>query len=832
MQHPRLPREAGVIIALFVLSLPVLLGLAMLALDAGRLYHGRQVVNKATRVAALVAMSSVSAKGWAALVTPGDARDELGYQTGSVTQINPPEPNNTNTEVLNQIGQAAASTLATYYPEDFQDRDQGNLTSQYLTFNTSNATDGWSQTVPIDVLNMQSSAVSIGIRYDVATLLLGRVAELAGNSSCRALEDGSVRCRVQSSPAEQAGYLKPANIFLLLDTSGSMASPAGPSQTKLDVLKSATAQFIDMFNPHRDRISVIDFGTTVKSETALATFNSPNGDHLAIKGQLQELQAGGQTNPCDALIEAIRLRQGAELSQDSAQAVVLFTDGSPNVMRVNWCADANPNECTEPSRLTEARNLADSPPDQILGWYNAVVKWGERELASCPGGVGSARDCDPVYGWPKLKNVRGEDIPLSDIEDHLRLNEEGEFVWLTGNGAQAQEIPITSPALPNGPYTLQFVSKTRAQENYLWHGPSYLWHASFRVDPGASIIDRIPRSMGEPVTCGPGSRPDFPGNSDPESPGRPREMYTHSRYFASRVLNSLWRLDGDQPFNPNDPGQRMEPEYRDLFHRFKTGLDRVDGHSNNNAPIQPPPYYTQRGQQQIMDNIRQSPGCLTSLNAQIPFTDAQIPRLPDARIWMGDEFISNNYRADEDPRSPESSIKTVGEIVKTAEMPYYCALRAADYLRSQGAVVFVVGLGPSATASYSDQCNDPLQNALDFESRKDRFLRRLALAPESLADPEIFMLGGSSAWATHHDFGFTQQPRKISKCTQHPLEDVSVNMGYGEDISNDSTPVSWDTSGHQFTPAHLGAYYGSNDPSQLNAVFANIAKQILIRLST
>lgn len=840
MHHPRLPKEAGVIIVLFVLSLPILLGLAMLALDAGRLYHGRQVVNKATRVAALVALSSVSAKGWAALVTPGDSKDELGYQTGLVTQVNPPESNTVNSEVLNQIAQTAASTLATYYPNDFEDNSQGNLTSPFLSFNTSNARDGWSPTVPIDVLNMQNSAVSIGIRYEVPTLLLGRVAELAGESSCRAQEDGSVRCRIQSSPAEQAGYLKRANVFLLLDTSGSMASPADPDQTKLDVLKGAAAQFIDMFNPQRDRISIIDFGTTVKTETALATFNEPNGNHLAIKTQLQGLEAGGQTNPCDALIQAIRASKAAQLSQDAAQAVVLFTDGGPNVMRVNWCDASDTNECKEPERLLAARQLTNPHADPELGWYNAVVKWGERELASCPNGVGNPRDCDPVYGWPKLKNAQGADIPLPEIQNHLRLNEEGEFVWVSGTGAGAQEVPISSSTLPDGPYTLQFVAKTRAQENYLWHGPSYLWHASFRVPPGASIIDRIPQAMGTPVTCGPGSRSPFPGSQDSTSSGNgaPQgglyEMYNHSLYTGSRVLNQNWRLDGPPGIDPNDPERRQEPRYKDLFHRLKTGLSEVDGDPTNNATIDAPDYFIERNRQRLKDHLNQSPGCLTSLNAQIPFTDdAQIP-LTDARIWMGDEFISNDYRP-ENPMDQNTSIKTVGEIAKTAEMPYYCALRAADYLRSRGAVVFVVGLGPSATNhpefGYGKDCNDPLQNALDFESRKDRFLRRLAFAPESLAEPARFMLGSSSSWALHHDFGTTQQPREIAGCSNHPLNGIRVNMGYAESSSNGELQP-WDPQRHRFTPAHLGAYYGSNDPSQLNAVFANIAKQILIRLST
>jgi hypothetical protein len=93
------------------------------------------------------------------------------------------------------------------------------------------------------------------------------------------------------------------------------------------------------------------------------------------------------------------------------------------------------------------------------------------------------------------------------------------------------------------------------------------------------------------------------------------------------------------------------------------------------------------------------------------------------------------------------------------------------------------------------------------------------------------MVGNSSPWALHHDFGTTQEPRVVRECTNHPLSGIPVNMGYAESSSNGELQP-WDPQQHGFTPAHLGAYYGSNDPSQLNAVFANIAKQILIRLST
>jgi hypothetical protein len=279
-------------------------------------------------------------------------------------------------------------------------------------------------------------------------------------------------------------------------------------------------------------------------------------------------------------------------------------------------------------------------------------------------------------------------------------------------------------------------------------------------------------------------------------------MYTHSRYFGSRILNENWLLDDVGNIHSNQ--------------RVKVGLRTIQA----GGDIAPPAHFTERNPQSIKNDAQQSPGCLTNLNTQLPFTMTS----PDpANIFVGDRFISNTN---------DSTIEQVGEVVKTTELPYYCALRAADHLRLRfGAIVFVVGLGPSATDSYGAQCNDPLQNQLDPDSRKDNFLRRLAFAPESLVRAQVanFMNGQSASWLDSNDFGFKQIT--LANCSDHPLNGVSLEIGYGEDGTS-SNPVSRTPLEHEFTPRHFGAYYGCNDPSQLNEVFGTIAKQILLRLAT
>jgi hypothetical protein len=809
MSNQRNQSQSGVVMVLFVLSLPVILGFAALAIDLGRLYSAQQNLNKATRVAAMVSLNFMSLRGWGPLVT--DNRDTLGYQTGPIVTsgagaVNPPGSTSANQMMREEMAKAVISTLRQYYPNDFSnDPSSGVTSSPYLQFEG----DGdWSSSVPLQALNLSNSSVNLSIRYAIPTLLYGQFMQLSEGTSCARQESGEVRCFVQNSPNNPAGLLKPLNLFLLLDTSGSMAGTTGTDRAKIDVLKEAVVAFIDMFNPFQDKIALIDYGTTVKTQGALQLFDSASGAHLDIKNDVAALQASGQTNPCDALVRSIDAAATAQINPDLATAIVLFSDGSPNISRLKYC-DFQGGSCNVPSRLSSALGSAD--PEQ--GWYSWITTWGRRRLASCPNGVSSdptqaVRYCDPVYGWPELVygggSQAGQSIPLASIQANLRLNENGSFIWKNGP-TQADEVPISTadPTLPGGPYVLQFESLTREQNNYLWNGPSYLVHASTPPNSARSLLDRIPATASPtPITCGAGSRPSYPGSTDSTSPTAPLEMYTHSRYFGSRILNYNWALDpgGASSLHDNQ--------------RIKVGLDTIQP----SGQIAPPAYFTERNQQELKNNPSQSPGCLTNLNTQLPFTaDSDEP----ANIFVGERFLSN---------TDDSTIENVGEVVKTTELPYYCALRAADHLRSRfGAIVFVVGLGPRAADIYGESCNDPLQNPLDFDSRKDNFLRRLAFAPESLERSQVddFMNGQSASWEASNDFGFSS--RTLS-CQNHPLNGIQVELGYGETLDG-SAPRSRTPLEHEFTPRHFGAYYGCNDSSQLNEVFGNIAKQILLRLA-
>lgn len=819
MRKGKINREMGAILVLFVLSLPAILGLSFLALDAGYLYLTKARLDKASRIAAATALNMTALRGWAAIATTESTRDPLlGYKTASAVGIQNPPVNDANTKLLEQVKSATIKALQPYFPNDFKPSQTGGaIKSDYLKFLDSNGRESESPGVTsLDICGkpcggterkVESAGVTFQLSYRAPTLLLGSLAQLTGGGQCSPDSNGAMRCSVKTA-AKKAGYLNPANIVLLLDTSGSMQETV-EGETKLKKLQEAVNTFIDMFNPNQDKISLVRFGTTAQQLRPLGDFKGgdANTGFLTIKQEVAALQAGGQTNPCDALLQGKSSFTG--LAGTDAKFVVLFTDGAPNVYRLDF---------SEQNRLGEA--LGNKTPAQGKeGWYGWTVRWGKRKLASCPpSGVSSnPRDCDPVYGWPSVKSTKtSTPVSLTTIQKSLLLNEEGQFVW---------KDTTTEGSLPDKNLALEWDTD---DGTYKWYGPSYLVQSEFQIDPAASLIDRIPASgVGSGtnlITCGPGSRKDSSGRALPGGLWKKNdtytEMYNHSMYFASRVINMNWKLTGSNgalqvlPSLSGMGSSGVIPPHDDDT-SYQVAAPDYFKKPNGKSAAQPLKERDTGAQEEV-------PGCLSSLNAFLP-------GYPSAKIWVGkNDPGQGNLNPAIVGNADAQSIVSVGEVVKTAELPYYCAIRAADMLREENVPVFTIGLGPSATDKYGEYCNDPMQNALDFSSRKDGFLKRLAYAPESLKDPA----GQTKEWNDLSNFNHTDAKNNSENhqihCTTHPLNGQRISRGYAESRTQDGSPMSNSPapSGDNF-----GSYYGSNDPSQLNGIFGRVAKEVLLRLA-
>ncbi len=118
--------------------------------------------------------------------------------------------------------------------------------------------------------------------------------------------------------------LPPANLVLLIDTSGSMQS-----DDKLPLLKQALAMLVRQLRP-QDRVSIVVYAGSAGLVLA-PTAGDRQGEILAALGRLE---AGGSTNGGDGIRLAYAMARQAFVN-DGVNRVILATDGDFNVGTVD-----------------------------------------------------------------------------------------------------------------------------------------------------------------------------------------------------------------------------------------------------------------------------------------------------------------------------------------------------------------------------------------------------------------------------------------------------------------------------------------------------------------
>jgi len=118
---------------------------------------------------------------------------------------------------------------------------------------------------------------------------------------------------------------RPANIYLVVDTSGSMAD-----QDKLKQAQDALSTFLDQVQGDRDRVGLVPFATTVYGVMPPKEIGA---QRATLKNQVGRLAANGRTALLDAVSFAYDdLQQRNE--RDRINALVVMTDGVENASSI------------------------------------------------------------------------------------------------------------------------------------------------------------------------------------------------------------------------------------------------------------------------------------------------------------------------------------------------------------------------------------------------------------------------------------------------------------------------------------------------------------------
>ena len=189
-------------------------------------------------------------------------------------------------------------------------------------------------------------------------------------------------------------------------------------------------------------------------------------------------------------------------------------------------------------------------------------------------------------------------------------------------------------------------------------------------------------------------------------------------------------------------------------------------------------------------------GCLSNLNFKIPGTGVPAG-MPGIAGVSGVPIDLNGSAATK---------------FNYAKLPYYCAIEAADYIRGNlaaPATVYTIGVGNPGTTT---NCQDPFENVDNPLIRKDNFLARVALDPETLTES-----AGNFTVTPNSKFDFQSTRSNVQICNLATSPGQAV--GYTPGSNTKKT-----------TPDVQGEYFATQDANELRTLFATIAKQILLRL--
>jgi Flp pilus assembly protein TadG len=122
---------------------------------------------------------------------------------------------------------------------------------------------------------------------------------------------------------------RPLDMILVLDSSGSLNSPAGTPA----LLRAAATAFLGNFDNNNDRVGLIHFASGVVSDVPIQSTQGFN--RVSMNTAIAGIGAQGATTSEEALRMARQQLGNIPSTQGTLRVIVMFTDGAPNGIAVN-----------------------------------------------------------------------------------------------------------------------------------------------------------------------------------------------------------------------------------------------------------------------------------------------------------------------------------------------------------------------------------------------------------------------------------------------------------------------------------------------------------------
>ena len=203
--------------------------------------------------------------------------------------------------------------------------------------------------------------------------------------------------------AEAEAEARSAIISVILDISGSMNSNMGGIK-KIDALKQAAKQFVNLLRNSRDIVSLTTFSDRAQLRVAANdywdTSSQINNHRNTLVNTIEAINAGGWTNSSESLFIGWQSIKDQVATYPFLPCfVVFFTDGAPNHSSVNWVKPQNnsSNSFVENPSISDANHsdfwytYKSSLNVPINYWYRSYIdsQANYRFDPFCPLGSGS-----------------------------------------------------------------------------------------------------------------------------------------------------------------------------------------------------------------------------------------------------------------------------------------------------------------------------------------------------------------------------------------------------------------------------------------------------------